>query len=59
MARSIEFDVERLLGRLNILEGTQIRYASRRALGRFAYEVRQQVIRERCKQTLTILFPTH
>ena len=46
MARSIEFDVERLLGRLNILEGTQIRYASRRALGRFAYEVRQQVIRE-------------
>ena len=46
MARSIEFDVERLLGRLNILEGTQIRYASRRALTRFAYETRQQLIRD-------------
>lgn len=43
MARTIEFDVERLLGRLNILEGTQIRYASKRALQRFGFEARQHL----------------
>lgn len=43
MARSIEFDVERLLGRLNILEGTQIKYASSRALRRFGFEAKQHL----------------
>ena len=43
MARSIEFDVERLLGRLNILEGTQIRYASRRALDRWRFGAQQHL----------------
>ncbi|NBS70176.1 hypothetical protein EBT31_14880, partial [bacterium] len=46
MARTIEFDVERLLGRLNVLEGTQIKYAAKRTLGRFAFEVRKRVIQE-------------
>lgn len=40
MAKAIEFDVERLLGRLNILEGTQVRYASRRALTRWRDDAR-------------------
>lgn len=37
MAKLIEFDVERLIGKLNILEGTQVRYASKRALERWAF----------------------
>ena len=43
MARSIEFDVERLLGRLNVLEGTQVTYASKRALQRFGFEAKQHL----------------
>lgn len=43
MASTIEFDVERLLGRLNILEGTQIKYAAKRALHRFGYEAQQHL----------------
>jgi hypothetical protein len=43
MARTIEFDVERLLGRLNVLEGTQIKYASSRALQRFGFEAQQHL----------------
>lgn len=43
MARTIEFDVERLLGRLNVLQGTQIKYASSRALQRFGFEAQQHL----------------
>lgn len=43
MARTIEFDVERLLGRLNILEGTQVKYAAKRALQRFGFEAQQHL----------------
>lgn len=43
MAKAIEFDVERLIGKLNILEGTQVRYASKRALTRMAYGASQHL----------------
>lgn len=43
MASTIEFNVDRLLGRLNILESTQIRYASKRSLTRFGYEASQHL----------------
>ena len=43
MARTIEFDVERLLGRLSILEGTQVKYAAKRALQRFGFEAQQHL----------------
>lgn len=43
MARTIEFNVERLLGRLNILEGTQVKYASKQALRRFGFEAQQHL----------------
>lgn len=43
MASTIEFNVDRLLGRLNILESTQIRYASKRSLTRFGYEATQHL----------------
>jgi hypothetical protein len=39
--RSIEFDVEALLGRLNILQATQIKYAGGKAMRRLGYELKQ------------------
>lgn len=45
MAKLVEFDVERLIGRLNILEGTQVRYASRRALTRWGNDARKHISR--------------
>jgi hypothetical protein len=41
MERLIEFDVERIFRKLSLLEGTQIRYASKRTLTRFGYEARE------------------
>lgn len=43
MARTIEFNVERLLGRLNAIEGTQVKYASKQALRRFGFEAQQHL----------------
>jgi len=43
MARVIEFDVERIFRRLNVLEGTQIKYAARRSLQRFGFEAQQHL----------------
>lgn len=41
MARLIEFQVERLLGRLNALEGTQIKYAGGQAMKRLGFGLRE------------------
>lgn len=41
MQRSITFDVERLIGALNVIEGTQIRYAGTQAMKRLGYELQQ------------------
>ena len=43
MERLIEFDVERIFRKLSLLEGTQIRYASKRTLTRFGYEAREHL----------------
>jgi hypothetical protein len=43
MARTIEFDVERIFRRLNVLEGTQIKYAAKRSLQRFGFEAQQHL----------------
>lgn len=44
MARVIEFDVERIFRKLNVLEGAQIRYASKRVMQRFGYEAREYLV---------------
>jgi len=41
MARTIEFETERIFRRLNVLEGTQIKYAGGQALKRLGYELKQ------------------
>lgn len=41
MAKAIEFEVERLLGRLNALEGTQIKYAGGQAMKRLGFGLRE------------------
>jgi hypothetical protein len=41
MERILEFDVERIFRKLSVLEGTQIRYASKRTMTRFGYEARE------------------
>jgi hypothetical protein len=43
MARTIEFDVERIFRKLNVLEGTQIKYASKRTMQRFGFEAQQHL----------------
>jgi hypothetical protein len=43
MARTIEFDVESIFRRLNVLEGTQIKYAAKRSLQRFGFEAQQHL----------------
>ena len=43
MARTIEFDVERIFRRLSALEATQVKYAAGRALNRFGYEAQQHL----------------
>ena len=43
MARTIEFDVERIFRRLTVLEGTQIKYAAKRSLQRFGFEAQQHL----------------
>jgi hypothetical protein len=43
MARTIEFDVERIFRKLNVLEGTQIKYAAKRSLQRFGFEAQQHL----------------
>ena len=40
MARTIEFETERIFRRLNVLEGTQIKYAGGQALKRLGYELK-------------------
>ena len=44
MARTIEFDVERIFRKLNVLEGTQIKYAAKRTMARFGYEAREYLV---------------
>jgi hypothetical protein len=44
MERLIEFDVERIFRKLSVLEGTQIRYASKRTMARFGYEAREYLV---------------
>ena len=39
----IEFDAENIIGRLNIIEKTQLPYAGKQALKRLGYEIRQDV----------------
>lgn len=41
MARVLEFETERIFRRLNVLEGTQIKYAGGQALKRLGYELKQ------------------
>lgn len=41
MAQSIEFNVEDLIGRLNVLQATQIKYAGTKAMQRLGYELKQ------------------
>lgn len=41
MARLIEFEVERILGRLNALEGSQIKYAGGQAMKRLGFGLRE------------------
>ena len=41
MAKLIEFDVQRLLGRLNALEGSQIKYAGGQAMKRLGFGLRE------------------
>lgn len=43
MARTIEFTVEDLIGRLNILQATQIKYAGTKAMQRLGYELKQSL----------------
>lgn len=45
MAQSIEFNVEDLIGRLNVLQATQIKYAGTQALKRLGYEL-QNTLRD-------------
>jgi hypothetical protein len=40
---SIEFDVEALLGQLNAIQGTQIKYAGTQAMKRLGYELKQEL----------------
>lgn len=46
MARLIEFDAERLIGRLSILQASQFKYASTQAVNRLGFAVREQLINE-------------
>lgn len=39
MARTIEFNVDELIGRLNVFQATQIKYAGKQALRRLGYEL--------------------
>ena len=43
MANSIEFDVESLLGQLNAVQATQIKYAGTQAMKRLGYELKQEL----------------
>lgn len=43
MASSIEFDVESLLGQLNAVQATQIKYAGTQAMKRLGYELKQEL----------------
>lgn len=43
MARTIEFNVEDLIGRLNVLQATQIKYAGTKAMQRLGYELKQSL----------------
>jgi hypothetical protein len=42
---SIEFDVEQLIGQLNAVQGTQIKYAGTQAMKRLGYELQQDIHR--------------
>ena len=41
MARSVTFDVNQLIGALDVIQGTQIRYAGTQAMKRLGYELQQ------------------
>lgn len=42
MARSVTFDVNQLIGALDVIQGTQIRYAGTQAMKRLGYELREE-----------------
>jgi hypothetical protein len=46
---SIEFDVEALIGQLNAVQGTQIKYAGTQAMKRLGYELKQELSQHMAK----------